>query len=267
MSNLIPEITSLRNPRVCRALALRSRRDRDREKRIIIEGLREIQRAHAAGIIMHELFVCESLATPHGRLIAASLHKTGTTLLPCAEPVFRKLAYCEHPDGLIAVAGQREITLEQLDISDSPLLLVIEAVEKPGNLGAILRTADAAGVEAVIICDRVTDIYNPNVIRSSLGLVFSVPVVQVDSQKARSWLRTRRIRTLAATPEAQASYTEIDCRGALAIVVGAESVGLSKLWLESADITASIPMLGQSDSLNVSVAAGIMLYEAVRQRR
>ena len=157
--------------------------------------------------------------------------------------------------------------MEQLHLSNSPLLLVIEAVEKPGNLGALLRTADAAGVEAVIICDKATDIHNPNVIRSSLGLVFSIPVVQVSSQDALNWLRARRIRTMAATPSAQSCHTEIDCHGPLAIVVGTESTGLSPVWLESADITARIPMLGHGDSLNVSVAAGIMLYEAVRQRR
>jgi TrmH family RNA methyltransferase len=263
-----PEITSVQNPRVRRALALRNRRDRDREQRVLIEGLREISRAEAAGLPMFEVFLCEPLAAGHAtREQAERLRRTGADLVRCSESVFRKLAYCEHPDGILAVAGQRSASLDGLALSPDPLLLVAEAVEKPGNLGALLRSADAAGVEAVLVCDRSTDIHNPNVIRSSLGLVFSLPVVQTDSDTARAWLRRRGIRTLAATPHAELDHTRADCRGALAIVVGTERDGLSEAWLRGADLAVRIPMLGRGDSLNVSVAAGILLFEAVRQRR
>ncbi len=267
MHNSSPIITSLQNQRVRRVLALRNRKERDTEKLAIIEGLRQIQRAETAGMEMLHVYYCEQLCSGSEILeYIKHLHKIGSLPWRCNEAVFRKLAYCEHPDGILAITRQRHLALEKLEISSNPLLLVAVNLEKPGNLGAMLRTADAAGVEAVLVCDPNTDIYNPNVIRSSLGLVFTMQVAQTDSEIARSWLRKNKIRTLAASPHAEVDYCKTDCNGPLAVIVGAESDGLCKEWIRGADIVVKIPMRGKGDSLNVSVAAGILIFEAIRQR-
>ena len=177
------------------------------------------------------------------------------------------MAYRDRPEGLLALAPQVRRTLADLRVPAQPLLLVAEAIEKPGNLGTILRSADAAGVHAVIVCDRCTDVNNPNVVRASLGALFSVPVAEAGSPETLAWLRARGIQVLAATPHADREYTDADLVRGVAIVVGAEQYGLSSLWRQQADVQVKIPMLGQSDSLNVAAATTILLYEAVRQRR
>ena len=151
---------------------------------------------------------------------------------------------------------------------DKPLLrdLVVEAIEKPGNLGTILRSADAAGCDAVIVCDPVTDIFNPNVVRASTGVLFSVPLVVEESTRVQAWLREKKIRTVATTPAAEKIYSDADLRGPLAVVMGSEQYGLSQFWLENCDLPVRIPMAGQADSLNVAMATIITLFEAVRQR-
>jgi len=197
--------------------------------------------------------------------------------------VFAKVSYRDRPDGLLAVAPQWKRTLTDLATMvgrglsptgddgrkahpTDPFLLVVEAIEKPGNLGTLLRSADAAGVDAVLVCDPVTDLFNPNVVRSSTGVLFSVPVVVADSAEVRAWLRDQGIRAVATTPAAPALYTESDLRGPLAIIMGSEQYGLSEFWLKESDLLVRIPMAGQADSLNVAMAAIIALFEAVRQR-
>ena len=176
------------------------------------------------------------------------------------------MAYRDRPEGLIAIARMKEHRLSDMPRKPRGLYLVAEAVEKPGNLGSILRSADAAGADGLIVCDKRTDIYNPNVIRASTGALFSVPLAEASPEEAAAWLGELGIRTLAATPHTESLYTDVDLSGGVAIVVGAEQYGLSSFWLDKADFKVRIPMLGKADSLNVATAATILLYEAARQR-
>ena len=190
----------------------------------------------------------------------------GAQVFELTKDTFAKVAYRERPDGLLAVAPQWRRTLEELTLPASPFLLVVEAIEKPGNLGTILRSADAAGCDAVIVCDPVTDIFNPNVVRASTGVLFSVPLVVAESAAVLAWLKGKKIRTIATTPAAETLYTSADLRGPLAVVMGSEQYGLSEFWLKNSDLPVRIPMAGQADSLNVAMATIITLFEAVRQR-
>jgi len=261
-------ISSLQNPRVKAVVRLRNRRDRDRERKMLIEGYRELLRAFRNGYPVDELFVCEELfqGENEGTLIDG-LSETGTRILATAPEVFRKMAYRDRPEGLLGVAPFRRRALSDIDLGDAPALVVVaEAIEKPGNLGAMLRSADAAAVRALILCDPCTDLFNPNVVRASIGALFAVPVAEASAEQAVAWLRERGISTLAATPHAERVYTDVDMTAPLAIVVGTEQHGLSDPWLRQADLQARIPMLGQADSLNVATATALLLYEAVRQR-
>ena len=194
------------------------------------------------------------------------LEDRGARLYQVPPFLLEKMAYRDRPEGLIAIAKMRRHTLADLPVRENGLYLVAEAVEKPGNLGSILRSADAAGVDGLIICNKCTDIYNPNVIRASTGALFAVPLSEADGEEALDWLRQHKIKTLATTPHTDTIYTDIDMKQAIAIVVGTEQVGLTDLWLKGADINVRIPMLGQIDSLNVATATTILLYEAARQR-
>lgn len=262
-------ITSLQNPRIKEVVKLRRRPHRDAVGLLIVEGYREVQRALANHWKPQSLFYCPSLYLGKNEgAVVEQCRAAGAELFECAEAVFRKIAYRDRPEGLLAVGPQIKRTLAELEISAShPLILVTEAIEKPGNLGTILRSADAAGVEAVIVCDRTTDINNPNVVRASLGMLFAVPVVEASSEDALQWLRARGLRILAATPHARQDYTEVDMTRPTAFVLGSEQYGLKSLWMERADEQVRIPMRGQADSLNVAAAATILLFEAVRQRR
>jgi TrmH family RNA methyltransferase len=198
--------------------------------------------------------------------LLAEAEAAGARLYELSKEAFAKVAYRERPDGILAVAPQWKRALADLALPAAPLILVVEAIEKPGNLGTILRSADAAGCDAVIVCDPVTDLFNPNVVRASTGVLFSVPCVVEDSEKVLAWLKARGIRSVATTPAAAEVYSDSDLRGPLAIVMGSEQFGLSEFWLKSADLPVRIPMAGQADSLNVAMAALITLFEAVRQR-
>jgi TrmH family RNA methyltransferase len=189
-----------------------------------------------------------------------------TTVYEITVPVFEKMAYRENSDGIIAQVVSKFMTLENLELRSDPLIIVLEKVEKPGNLGAVLRTADAAEADAVLVCDPLTDIYNPNVIRSSIGCVFSMQVVCCSSQEALGWLKQNKIKSYAAALTAKKWYHENDLSGAVAIVLGTEADGLSEFWLSKSDDQIKIPMLGTIDSLNVSNATAVMVYEAMRQR-
>ncbi|MCX6997566.1 MAG: RNA methyltransferase [Kiritimatiellaeota bacterium] len=268
MTDARPTIASLQNPRVKQVVKLRDRGARDAAGLLLIEGYREVKRALDNRWPCATLFHCPELFMGgNERALLERAAAGGTELVECTEPVFRKMAYRDRPEGLLALAPQVRRTLADLRVPAQSLLIVTEAIEKPGNLGTILRSADAAGVQAVIVCDRGTDVNNPNVVRASLGTLFSVPVAEAGSPETLAWLRARGLRVLAAPPHADREYTDADLTGGLAIVVGAEQYGLSSLWMEHADVQVKIPMLGQGDSLNVAAATTILLYEAVRQRR
>ncbi len=262
-------ITSLQNPRIKQAVRLRDRRDRDTSGLFIIEGYRELLRAVEAKRKIETLFICPELFLgSNENALIEKIAKGGSEVYACSEPVFRKLSYRDRPDGLVAVAPQFHLKLEGLvpKKSRNEFYVVAEAIEKPGNLGTILRSSDAAGVDALIVCDRCTDIHNPNVVRASVGTLFTVPVVEAEGGETLSWLKRRGVSILAATPSAEKLYTEVDMKGPIAIAVGTEQLGLSSLWMEQADMLVRIPMLGVADSLNVATATTLLLYEAVRQR-
>jgi TrmH family RNA methyltransferase len=260
-------LTSLQNPRVKELLGLRDRRDRDARGLTLIEEPRVIRRARRAGYPFLEVWYCpELLDAVDPELLAFLRAGEPFVAIEVTPPVMAKIAYKEKPEGVLVVAPQRRLALDQLALPDCPLLLVLEGVEKPGNLGAILRVADGAGADAVIVCDPGTDIFNPNVLRASTGAFFTVPVVEEDASCVRSWLRERRISGVATTPAAAIAYTNADLRGPVAILLGSEDRGLSAEWLMRADLQVRIPMRGEADSLNVSVTAALMAYETVRQR-
>lgn len=263
----VEKITSLQNPRVKQLVKLRDRRPRDEAGVFLVEGYREIRRALEKHIALTDLYFSPDwfLGENEPALIAQA-EAAGAKLFELSKESFAKVAYRERPDGLLAVAPQWKRALGDLRLPPSPFLLVVEAIEKPGNLGTILRSADAAGCDAVIVCDPVTDIFNPNVVRASTGVLFSVPLVVDESERVLGWLREHRVRTVATTPAGETLYTSADLRGPLAIVMGSEQYGLSEFWLKNADLPVRIPMAGQADSLNVAMATIITLFEAVRQR-
>jgi TrmH family RNA methyltransferase len=263
----VETITSLQNPRLKRLIRLRDRRARDEEGAFLVEGYREVRRALEKKVALGELFFSRDwfLGVNEPALLAEA-EAAGARLYELSKEAFAKVAYRERPDGILAVAPQWKRALADLALPAAPLILVVEAIEKPGNLGTILRSADAAGCDAVIVCDPVTDLFNPNVVRASTGVLFSVPCVVEDSEKVLAWLKARGIRSVATTPAAAEVYSDSDLRGPLAIVMGSEQFGLSEFWLKSADLPVRIPMAGQADSLNVAMAALITLFEAVRQR-
>ena len=260
----IPLITSRQNPRVKLAAELRSGRERRTAGRFLIDGEREIARALESGIRPLEVFVREG-EDKKGVLTPFS----GAEIFCVTPEVFEKLCFGERVGaGMVVVAETPVRKLAALkDLPAEPLVAVIEGVEKPGNVGAILRSADAAGVDAVVVADGGTDLFNPNTIRASLGTVFGPNVVSATSAETVAWLRKRRIRTVAARPDAELVYTEADLRGGVAIVLGSEATGLSGAWRGENILPVRLPMRGIADSLNVSVAAGVVLYEAVRRRK
>ncbi len=255
------QITSLQNERVKHLVRLRDdRRQRQRDGLMVVEGRDEINLALAAGHQPRTLVTCPDLA---GSQLAAPDAETLTVTVP----VFDKISYRDNPDGWMAVFPIPRRSLPDLVLGQAPLLIVAESVEKPGNLGAILRTADAAGVDALLVCDPRVDLYGPNVVRASRGTVFSVPSAEAGSSETFDFLNRRGIRVLAATPGGTEAYTEQDLRTGVAIAVGTEDEGLSDFWLQRADARVMIPMFGKVNSLNVSIATALIVYEAVRQRR
>ena len=263
------KITSLQNHRVKEVVKLSQRSHRDEKRLLLVEGYRELKRALDNHWKPVALFYCPKLFLGKNEMPLVELcEAAGAELMECSAAVFEKMAYRDRPEGLLAEGPQIRTTIADLRFkSTAPLLVVAESVEKPGNLGTILRSADAAGVDAVIVCDERTDINNPNVVRASIGTLFSLPVVTATSDETMKWLKERNVRIMAASPHATAEYTEIDLTHSLAFVVGSEQYGLSECWMKNADLQIRIPMLGQADSLNVSAATTILLYETVRQRR
>jgi RNA methyltransferase, TrmH family len=272
-------ITSSKNPGIKFAVSLNKGNVRKKTGMFLIEGMREIRLAIDAGYRFHTLYFCPDIA---GKEIlsgsGAAAYQAGTMdivnalqgqaeIIETTASVFKRLVYRESSDGLLAVAFRDNLTLGDLNIGDVPLILVAESIEKPGNIGAILRTADAAGIDAVLVCDAQTDIYNPNVIRSSLGTVFTLPVVTCSSKEALNWLKEKSIKIFTTALTASIPHYEANFSGPAAIVAGAEATGVSSVWQENSDVNIIIPMFGKVDSMNVSVATSIVLYEALRQRK
>ena len=262
------DITSTANPKLKHVVKLRTCSVREETGEMIVEGYRECRRALDNGYKPHAIFHCPEcyLKNENEPALVEECRQLGAEVYTCSRACFNKIAYKERPDGLLMVGPHVSIKLEELKLPPNALVIVTEAIEKPGNLGTILRSADAAKVAAVIVCDRTTDIHNPNVVRASTGTMFSVPVVEATSDEALRFLKARGFSILAATPHAEKLHFEVDLTGNVAIALGAEQYGLTAKWMDGADLRVRIPMLGLADSLNVSAAATILVYEAVRQR-
>jgi len=226
---------------------------------MLVEGYDEIQLAVSAGHHPHTLLTAPEIALRQIDPFAAEN-------LTVSRAVFEKMSYRDNPDGWLAIFPIPNTTLSDLKLSGVPLVIIAESVEKPGNLGAILRTADAVNVDALLVCDPRVDVWNPNVVRASRGTVFSIPVVECDNASALEWLKSRKMRVLAATPSANVTYSDVDLGQAVAVAVGTEDKGLTDFWMSNADVKVKIPMMGKVNSLNVSVSTALIVYEAVRQR-
>ena len=262
-------ITSAANPRLKALATLRRRRGREQTGQTLVEGYDELGLALSAGVRPATLFLCADLmAHPAAQQdVVDAAADVGSEVITLSRAAFEKVAYREGADGFLAVVPAVFARPDDLDLPDRPLLLVAEGVEKPGNLGAMLRTADAAGVDAFVAADPVTDWGNPNVVRASKGTVFSVPVAADSTTATLGWLSARAVRLVATTPDTDTLHTEVDLTGPIAIAVGTEKTGLTDEVLDAADVKVRIPMSGKVNSLNVATSAAIVLYEAVRQRR
>lgn len=262
-----PDLTSRANPRVVAVAALRERRERERHGLTIVDGAREIRRALDAGAAVVETFVCEPmLAGPDAKAAIDALRASATAVTTVSEPVFAKMAFGERAEGLVAVVRIPDLRLDRLTLPEDPLVIVIEGVEKPGNVGAVLRSADGAGADALVAASPRSDLYNPNAIRASAGTLFSVPLAGAESPDVLAWARVAGLRIVTTRVDAALPYTGADLHGPIAIVLGAETDGLTEVWRGDDIEAVRIPMHGIADSLNVSVSAAILLYEARRQR-
>ncbi|MGI8703073.1 MAG: TrmH family RNA methyltransferase [Candidatus Limnocylindrales bacterium] len=260
-------ITSIQNPRVRAAVRLRDRRDRTEAGLTLVDGLRELRRALDAGTELVELYACEALCTaPRCREILERVRAAGVPITTVSEDVLSRLSFGDRVEGVLGVARLPQRQLSDLHLPEGPLVAVLEGVEKPGNIGAVMRSADGAGLSAVIAADGGTDLFNPNVIRASIGIVFSMPVAAATTSQTVAWLNQNGLQIVAASLDATIDYAEIDYTGPTAIVLGAESVGLSDAWTGPEVSRVRLPMLGVADSLSVSAAAAVLFYEARRQR-
>ncbi len=256
-------ITSAQNPKIKKLLQLQQKSsERRKEVLFVVEGRRELMHCLEAGYEVDTLFYCNNVSSD-----VADLMSSCKRAFAVSADVYAKIAYRGSTEGVVAEVKSRHHTLADLKLSEHPLIVVLESVEKPGNLGAVLRSADAAGADAVIVCDPLTDLYNPNLIRSSLGAIFSVQSAACTSEECIEYLKTKGVSILTAQLQDSSLYYETDMKRATAIVIGTESTGLSDAWRLAADAHIRIPMLGKMDSLNASVSAAILLFEAVRQRQ
>lgn len=260
-------ITSAKNPRIKQVVALKDRRDREQTGLTRVEGYEEVSFVVDRGVPLSSLIFCPGLFRSDAeRALLAKLASSGVETIEVSRELFERIAYREGVDGWLALAPAPVQTLSAIRPRDPAFLVVVDAVEKPGNLGAILRTAEAAGVDALISADPVTDWGNPNVVRASKGAVYGVPVATASSDETLDWLRSRDIKRVVATPQADRLYTDVDLAQPVALVVGSEKHGVSRRWLEEAEMTVRIPMVGRIDSLNVSTSAALLIYEVIRQR-
>lgn len=262
----IETITSLQNPGIKNILKLEKLSERRSQHLFVLEGVQELNHALDAGIEIKQLYFCPDIVSPEQSGIRHDNWPGTARIFAVSRPVYEKIAYRGGTEGVVALAVPRSHAPAILNLPDNPLVLILESVEKPGNLGAVLRTADGAGVDAVLVCDPHTDLYNPNVIRSSVGCLFTVQTAIGTGPEVMEFLRAKGIRIFAAALPAVSFYHQTDFTGPSAIVLGTESTGLSPFWLQHADQQVKIPMLGKNDSLNVSVSAAVFAYEAKRQR-
>lgn len=261
------KISSPHNPRIKAVVALRDRRDRERTGRIVIDGAREVLRALRSGIVVEELFACPDLCRGDDARAALEVAaRRGVPRTDVDERVFGRIAFGDRAEGVVAVARTPSSELGSLRLPSTALVVVLEGVEKPGNLGAVLRSADGAGADALIVAGDGADLFNPNAIRASVGTIFGVPVAAAPTSEVIAWLRDQGLRILAARVDGSRPYGQVDMRGGIAIVLGSEADGLSAAWSGAGIDAVSLPMLGIADSLNVSAAAAVLLYEARRQR-
>lgn len=251
-------ITSPSNPRFKEALQLHTSRGRKKQNRIIVFGRREIDRAIGAGVVPDQIFV------PSG---SETTQFDDTKIYQLPEPLFQKLSYGNRIDDAIMTAPRPATDLKSLSLEGKAIVTVVEAIEKPGNLGGMLRSADGSGTEGVIVANPLTDVYHPNSIRNSSGAAFGIPIAVGSNEDVLTKLKSVGYRVLVASPDAEKNFYDVDLRGKTAIVLGNEAAGVSEFWTEAADGAFKIPMLGSADSLNVSVTAAIVMYEALRQRR
>ena len=260
-------ISSTQNPKIKHLLALQQKSSERRKSGLfVVEGRRELEHCIEAGYEVDSVFVNDELRMMNDE------YSHQSSIFYVSQHVYERIAYRGTTEGIVAIVKDKKHTIDELRInnphsSKAPLLVVLESVEKPGNLGAVLRSADAAGADAVIVCDPLTDLHNPNLIRASIGAVFSVPVVTCTSEECIAWLKAHGIRILTAQLQDSELYYDTDMCAPTAIVMGTESTGLTEPWRQAADAHIRIPMLGRLDSLNVSVSAAILLYETVRQRQ
>ena len=272
-------ITSAQNPKIRNLLLLQEKSKARKEQGLfVVEGRRELEHCIEAGFDIHTVFVCPEVASSLYGDAASSLQTAGLlgtsattasgqmSVIEVPLALYEKIAVRGSTEGIVAEVRVKERRLGELELPDNPLIVVLESVEKPGNLGAVLRSADAAGADAVIVCDPLTDLWNPNLIRASIGAVFTVPTIAAPSAEVIPWLKARGIRILTAQLQDSEWYYETPMTGPTALVMGTESTGLTQAWRIAADAHIRIPMLGRLDSLNVSVSAAILLFEAVRQR-
>lgn len=263
----IDDITSAQNPKIKDLIALQSKSKERKERALfVVEGKREFCKAIESGYVPDSLFFCEDYWKQNEIIALLEKSHVEPALFRVPRYLYEKIAYRGDTEGIVATFRIKALSLSDITISDKPLILVLESVEKPGNLGAVLRTADAANVDAVIICDPLTDLFNPNLIRSSIGAAFTVPTVACSSEEAYKWLKSNDISIITAQLQDSKLYYDTDMSCALAIVFGTEDKGLTDFWRERSDAKVRIPMLGRLDSLNVSVSAAILSFEAVRQR-
>ncbi len=258
-------ITSAQNPKIKDLLTLQEKSKERRKKGLfVVEGRRELLHCVEAGYEPYTVFVCPEILS--GTDFDEIASKCRCNFIEISQQLYDKVAYRGGTEGVIAEMRCREMSLETLRLKENPLVVVLEAVEKPGNLGAVLRSADAAGADAVIVCDPLTDMYNPNLIRSSIGAIFTVPVAVASSEETIKWLKANGIKIFTAQLQDSEWYYDTDMKGGTAVIMGTEATGLTDVWRKAADAHIKIPMLGRLDSLNVSVSAAILLFEAVRQR-
>ncbi len=268
MTRSRPHITSVKNPSVKFLIHLRKKRERERSGLIAIEGIREIRAALRSGASLREIYYCPAIAGPGIQdLLSEPAVKPEGGTVSISRAVFEKIAYRSTTGGVVALAEKPKRSLENMVVPENPLYLVIDGAEKPGNIGALFRTVDAAGASGVIASGVKTDLFNPNLIRASLGTVFTVSSALAEAPEAIRWLSRKGIKIIVTSPEGSGLYTDIDYTLPAAVVVGSEDSGLGGEWFDAADVMTRIPMRGWADSLNVSVAGAVMLYEASRQRR
>jgi TrmH family RNA methyltransferase len=261
-------IRSLQNPRVKHLVKLREGKNRRREQLFLIEGEREVERAIQSGAPVTEFYYCAAFRPNAGEYDFSSLAEKGIQCYELSQETFAKASCRDNPDGFLAICKMWNHSLETLNLPERPLLLVLEKVEKPGNLGTLLRTAEAAGVDAVILTETLTDPFHPQVVRSAQGILYALPFVMTDNATLQAWLVDKQIAAILTTPEGSIPLWEVPMTQGVALFLGNEAMGLSDFWLSETEgvAKAMIPMNGASDSLNVSAAAAIFLFEAVRQR-